>query len=42
MTTLAKSDAKRVAIYDDTLGNIDMGWGGNNLLYQRMDTRKMT
>lgn len=27
MTTLAKSDAKRVAIYDDTVGNIDMRWG---------------
>jgi hypothetical protein len=35
-------DIHLVAIHDDNLGNFDMAWGGNRLLYRRNNTRKMT
>lgn len=34
-------NAERVTIYNDTLNNFDKIWGGNNLLYHKVNTRKM-
>jgi hypothetical protein len=37
----APKNGERVAIYNDTLNKFDKIWGGNNLLYHKVNTRKM-